>query len=326
MTKPPVNTIALTAAAWVAKADGWSLPPEDQAAFDAWLAEDPRHLGAFLKLQATLARVERLGAAARRDELLGKPRFRIASLWPTRFVLAGALAACSLAAVVFGLSQAFVYDAVFATAVGQTRVVSLPDGSQLTLNTDTKLAVHCSPLARNINLDRGEALFDVAKNRWRPFVVQAGGTHVRAVGTSFVVSYLADRPRAVTVREGVVEVGDARTSVVVHGGQRVVETTGGQFALETLTSGQVAKELAWLSGHIRFRNQPLALAVKEFERYSAVRIVIVDPSIAKRTVTGTYVANDPSGFAEGVAEMMDLRVEKSGNTLQLRPRGVKRSE
>lgn len=323
MTKPPINTIERAAAVWVAKADGCSLPPEDQAAFDAWLAEDSRHLGAFLKLQATLARVERLGAAARRAEPVRKPWFSFTSLWPKQFVLAGAMAVCGLAAIVFGLSQVYVYDAVFVTAVGQTRVVLLPDGSQLTLNTDTKLVVHCSLLTRDINLDRGEALFDVAKNRWRPFVVEAASTQARAVGTSFVVSYLAHRPLAVTVREGVVEVGDARTSAVVavQRGQRVVETTGGHFALETLTSSQVAKELAWLSGHIRFRNQPLASAVKEFERYSAIHIVIADPSVAKRTVTGTYVATDPSGFAEGVAKMMDLRVEKNGNSLQLRQKG-----
>lgn len=324
MTKPPVNPIDLAAATWAAKADGTSVPPEDQAAFDAWLAEDPRHLGAFLKVQASLAKVERLGAVALQTlESDAEPWFSFAGFQPRRMMMAGALAASCLAVIVFGIFQASVYNAVFDTAVGRIRVVSLPDGSKLTLNTDSKVAVRYSLLARDITLDRGEALFDVAKNKWRPFVVQADGMRARAVGTSFVVSHISDRPKRVTVREGVVEVGDERTSsmVAVRGGERAVEAADGHFTLERLARSQVAKELAWLSGHILFRNQTLASAVKEFERYSAIRIVIADTSIARRTVTGTYLANDPTGFAQAVALLMDLRVEKKGNTLQLTQKG-----
>ena len=137
-----------------------------------------------------------------------------------RAVLAGTIAA-SIALVVSSgaIWQANSYEAAYVTAIGETKVIPLPDGSSITMNTDTAAVVH-----------RGEALFDVAKNKMRPFVVTAGKAQVRAVGTSFAVTDLTTRPLEVTVREGVVEVIATPHSdpVAVHAGARAIGRSDGR--------------------------------------------------------------------------------------------------
>lgn len=316
----PINEIESVAAKWAAKTDGGSLSAEQQLELEAWLDADPRHLGAYLKVLAALAKVGRLGAAAQRLNETQAPRLVVIDALVRnrkRFFLGAALAASFAAIAVFGSAwNAAQYQTEFVTAIGQTKLASLPDGSSIVLNTDSHVAVHYSLFARDITLDRGEALFDVAKNKHRPFVVKAADIETRAVGTSFAVSNLANRPLKVTVREGVVEISSPRMSnaISVTAGQRAVAQADGEVVLE---QGQVTHDLDWLEGRIFFRHQTLASAAKEFERYSKMRIVFDDPAVAGKTITGTYVATDPAGFAKAVAMFLDLQVETTGNALHL---------
>ena len=327
MMTRPINDIERKAAEWAAKVDDGSLFTEQQSELNAWLNEDPRHLGAYLKVQAALAKVERLGTAAQRlNERQARHPILLNALLHNRrrFVLAGALAASFAVIAIFGAAwNANTYDAAYETAVGQTRLASLPDGSAMVLNTDTQVAVHYSLFARDITLNRGEVLFDVAKNKRRPFVVKAANMQARAVGTSFAVSNLVGYPFKITVREGVVEISSPRilNAVAVSAGSRAVGKADGQLIIESLTPGQVAHDLDWLEGHIFFRHQTLASAAKEFERYSKTRIVIDDPMVATKTVTGMYVTTDPAGFAKAVAVVLGLQVKSTGNTLHMSQKG-----
>src|SRR5690606_37574017 len=92
------------------------------------------------------------------------------------------------------------------TRLGELKVAPLADGSVMTLNTASRVVVDFTETRRVVRLLEGESLFDVAKDASRPFLVEAGGTEVRAVGTSFTVRRLGDAPVQVLVREGVVEV------------------------------------------------------------------------------------------------------------------------
>ena len=322
-TMPQSNEIYRKAANWSAQADGDAFSAEQQAALDAWLGEDSRHLGAYLAVRATLARVERLGGAAQNLMAEGdrpKTLSVAARTVPRRVVLAGAIAAVLAVVVLCGtVWQANTYEAFYTTALGETKVVALADGSTITLNTATAATVRYDLLGRNITLQRGEALFDVAKNKWRPFVVTAGRAQVRAVGTSFDVTCLQEQPLRVTVRDGIVEVKAAGISgsVSVAAGRRAVGQPDGQFAVETLPDGQLARDLAWRDGYIFFRRQTLADAAREFERYSKLRILIDDPVLASRTVTGRYVSTDPVGFAKAVALFWGLDVAVSQNGVHL---------
>lgn len=312
----PVNEIERTAAEWAAKVDGGAMPADQRPAFDAWLAADPRHLGAYLKVEAALARVSRLGAEAQ-SRLGADTVVPFRTVQRRRWVMVGAIAACLTLVVTGGTAwKVNSFAAAYETGIGEMRTVALPDGSSITLNTGTRAVVHYSLWARDVTLDKGEALFDVAKNKARPFTVAAGDFSVRAVGTSFAVTRIEQRPFTVTVREGTVAISGSRitgTTMVSAGSQAVALTSG----VEVQTA-QLSHDLAWLEGRVFFRRQTLASAAREFERYSNLRIIITDPETASRTITGTYQANDPAGFAKAVAVFMDLRLETAGNKLYLK--------
>ncbi len=319
----PHNEIDRKAAEWLVRADAEDFSEEDKASLEAWLSEDPRHFGAYIRLRAALSQVQRLGKEAQARNLVSQPSEQpAAKLEPTRrrILLIGSIAASLMLLVLGGTVWSLTSFAVgYTTAVGETKAVTLPDGSVLTLNTDSKADVHFTFLKRDIALDHGEALFDVAKNKARPFLVHAGHNNVRAVGTSFSVTALKDRPFQVLVREGTVELrtdGKAQ-SVSLPAGWRAIARSSGEFALDAVPGDQIARDLAWQKGYIFFKRQELASAVQEFARYSRVRIVVEDPVAAHRTITGMYMATDPTGFARAVSTFLDLDVSVRGDEIRL---------
>jgi transmembrane sensor len=164
---------------------------------------------------------------------------------------------------------------------------------------------------------QGEALFDVAKDKDRPFVVYARDTQVRAVGTSFAVSMLPQKPLLVVVREGVVELKRAKTAPVwVSANTRAVEHPAAPIAAETVSSTKIAHELAWQYGRIVLDHETLQQAADEFARYTDIHIV-VDPAVADRTVTGMFASNDPVAFAKAVAIVHGLRVKVEAKEVQI---------
>jgi transmembrane sensor len=315
-----INDIDARAAEWAAKLDAGEVSGDERAAFDAWLAADTRHVGAFTKALAVLAQVDRVRAAGTSVEAL---RQRASFAPSRRHIVVGASIAASLAAI--AVVGDFAWDRFnvdsYETRIGETAVVPLSDGSIVTLNTDSKVLVRYSQAKREITLVRGEALFDVAKNKQRPFVVVARDMHVRAVGTSFSVRMLANRPLEVLVREGVVEVKrpsvPVAAPVLVQANMRAVAPIDAPIVITRETPAKVERDLAWRMGRLAFDDEMLASASQEFARYSTTRIVIDDPAVARRTVTGLFVSNDPVGFARAVAISLDLRAEVRQNEVRL---------
>jgi transmembrane sensor len=209
----------------------------------------------------------------------------------------------------------------YRTRIGEMRVIPLNDGSVVTLNTNSEIVVRYSQLQRNIELVQGEALFDVAKNKQRPFIVQTGTTQVRAVGTSFSVKALPDQPVQVLVREGIVEVKrrdvPVAPTVMVATNGRAIAPIDAPIVANPVETAEVGRELAWRVGRIAFHGEPLGDAAAEFSRYSAVRIQIDDPQVANEKVIGLFVSTDPVGFANAVAVSFDLRAEINGERIRL---------
>jgi len=311
------------AAEWATRMDLRELTPGEQAEFDAWLAADPRHLGAYGRAEAVLLRLERVPGVAIGD-LRSCDEPPAPKLTRRRIVLTGSIAA-SIAAggIVVGSIENGPPDsgatttANLETGVGQTRRAVLPDGSIITLNTDSRVSVELKKDVRKIWLVRGEALFDVAKSKNRPFIVFADDTQVRAVGTSFTVSMLPRRPIQVLVREGVVELKRSDASAVwVGASTRALAPRNAPIVAESVSSNTLARDLAWQYGRIALENQTLQAAADEFARYSAVRVV-VDPAVANRTVTGLFSANDPVAFAKAAASVLKLQVEVADNEVRI---------
>lgn len=308
------------AAEWAAKRNLGELSPELDAEFEAWLAADIRHLGAYGRAEAVLARLERVHGSAIDEIRLGQST--AAPIWTRRrAIMAGSMAA-SVAAAAFVTAeyQQSYQRENYAAGIGQVKEVVLADGSVVTLNTNSNVSVKFTKERREVRLLQGEALFDVAKNKKRPFIVVAGDMQVRAVGTSFTVSMLPSHPIQVLVKEGVVElnhVSKGRTVPVrVSANTQVLASRDVPIVAAEVSAAKIERDLAWQFGHLAFDNKTLQDAANEFARYSDVRIV-VDPSVANRTVTGLFIANDPIGFAKAAAAVLKLRVDVADGKIQL---------
>jgi transmembrane sensor len=307
------------AAEWAAKRDLGVMSPQEEAEFQSWLAADPRHLGAYGRAEAVLVRVERLHLkvldGTRRPSVLP-------SGWTRRHIIsAGGIAAGAAAAIGLMLYlPESTAESEFSTAIGQIREVVLADGSVVFLNTDTKIEVRFTKNLRAISLVRGEAQFDVAKNLKRPFIVSAGDTCVRAVGTSFTVSKLPKKPIRVLVKEGIVEVQRAdmtmRDPVRATANVQAIAPVGAPIVTVAVPDEKLIRDLAWQRGRIALDNQTLEDAADEFARYSEVRIVVA-PAVSDRTITGLFASNDPVGFAKAAAAVLKLRVEVNGSEVRI---------
>jgi len=325
MSRETAQQIDLEAARWAARVDR-GLSPEEEQALDAWLAGDRRRVGAFGRVRAIAVHTERARALAPNfDPANFQPRAARPGVSRRGLLMAGggAIAASVAGGVVVGLgiidrSQSY------NTRLGEVKVMPLADGSVMTLNTASRVVVEFSDTLRGIRLLEGEALFDVARDADRPFLVDAGETQVRAVGTSFTVRRLGDAPVQVLVREGVVEVrrhgGSAKPRPVrVAANARAVASSSSTLSVAAVPGGPAAirRELAWREGRIAFEGETLGQAAAQFSRYSETRIAIDDPAIAAEEVTGLFQANDPVGFAQAVASSFGLRAEVRAGEVRL---------
>jgi transmembrane sensor len=304
------------AAQWLVQLDSQG-SPERWAALDAWLSANPRHRAAFLRLSVawtrsdSLRRMRPLDASVDPD-LLSKharrTRERPSWLRP-RWVL-GAAAAAGITLLALGVSlwaRSEARDAdIYATQIDKpAEEFILQDGTSVVLDTNTEVRVKFTAQRREVNLLRGQALFKVTHNVQRPFDVVAGGTTVRAVGTAFSVRVRDRSSVEVLVTEGRValnppsattlDAGQAASLVGTHVERRKVETY------------ELTRELAWIEGQLAFAGETLTEVVSEFNRYNRRRMVIPDPALGAKRVSGTFSAFDPDSFIQAMGPALGVR-------------------
>ena len=219
-----MSAIDNQALAWLRLQSERELDANERAALDAWLEEDVRHRGAYVRAHVVRHVVDKTVAhhvsrpgedryGLRSDELEenGKDRRALFKY--------GAIAA-GIGLLGIGIFHNFRNgETTLATAKGETKRVALPDTSVASLNTGSKLEVKLARDKRQIVLLKGEAWFEVAKDKTKPFVVEAGQVRVRAVGTAFGVRRL-DNGVEVLVTEGTVEVWTGAAKARLNAGQR----------------------------------------------------------------------------------------------------------
>jgi transmembrane sensor len=303
------------AAMWVARRDAAHPAAGDQVAFEAWLGDDPRHLGAYARAEAVFARFDRLRVPqAPESETTPEAVNRRAVLgW-------FGLAAAAIAGIILVPRAMPATGQDYVSATGELRQIALADGSRMTLGTDSAATVTLADGDRRVLLLRGSALFDVAPDKRRPFTVQAGPVRVTALGTSFSVLRDGAGGRLV-VREGrvaVVQAGNPQ-SYRAAAGARAVWTGTGSVRLTALTQPELRRELAWTQGMLAFEGESLAQAAAAFARYSRLRIIIDDPALARRKVTGWFATSDPRGFAHAAATSLGAVAEDRGDSVIIRP-------
>ncbi|MES3027256.1 MAG: FecR domain-containing protein [Pseudomonadota bacterium] len=212
----------------------------------------------------------------------------------------------------------------YATTVGEQRIVRLTDGTRVTLDTNSALTAHFTQNQRAVQLTRGKALFEVARDPVRPFVVSTDRGQVRALGTRFDVE-LRDADMKVTLLEGSVEVRDTPRSgrggswTLSPGEQVLVNNTARPMSPPRPVDFVAAT--SWTTGRLTFNETPLAEAVVEVNRYSREKIELKVGDFAARPVNGAFEAGDPEAFAGAVAALLDLEVTRpsSGKIVLQRP-------
>jgi transmembrane sensor len=315
------------AAHWVWRLDSESATAADQQAFDAWVREDPRHRRAFEELSRVFGSWDGIqaGTPALRASDFGTPRDldRDGVAW-----LGWAAAAAVL--LVLGGGILWMWQGnetqTLATAVGQQRDVTLADGSVITLNTNSIVETDLTRHERRIRLRKGEAHFQVAHDRSRPFLVRAGDAVVTAVGTEFEVRLRPDEHVDVTVNEGRVEVqaessGAApdlageparshRTVRALRAGEQL-STASADYSVHEVSPTELSSEMAWREGAIVFDGKPLAEAIAEIERYTDARIVVSNPETAALKVGGRFRTDDMQGFFDGLQSALPVSVRRA---------------
>ena len=304
--------IEAAAARWLARHDAGPLDAAQARAFEEWCAGDPRRLGAFVRLQAVAARLERAGA------LSGMPAKAPRRAWtlPAAGIAAALALALWPAANVVG---DFLRTDRYATDVGEQYRTALADGSLVELNTATRVAVELTPEERGIHMRKGEAVFDVAKDSRRPFVVKTPLADVRAIGTVFVVR--TENGLEVAVSEGVVSVErDGKVMARVAAGETFALSRSGDVSHEDGQTERIAREMAWREGKIAFAGETLGEAVAELNRYNRNKVEIADPDVAAIHIGGYFRATDPEGFARALEKSFPVVADVDGDAIVLRAR------
>jgi transmembrane sensor len=346
------------AATWIARLDR-GLRGSEQEQLQAWLAEDARHRPALLEVARLCDRMDMLAEMA---ELFPLQREAVGSRWSRAW-----LPAAGLVAVVGVLVSLFEFrlrtgraagDAVvpvsathattavngtapdatpfvasYSTAVGEQRAVVLPDHSTIRLNTNTALQVKYSATARLLEMTRGEANFEVAKDPARLFTVRVAGFDFNAVGTAFNIRADSSRGVRLTVTEGRVRIHRAPQSEPAGGQSGAArseptevteveankEVVIGQSSerIAALRTEQVAVATAWQRGMLAFEATPLQQVVAELARYSTTHFVIEDAEIGRVPVSGYFKIGDLDALAAVLQQNFGIAVQKSNNQVLL---------
>ena len=314
-----------TASAWLARRDR-GLTAAEQDGYFEWLRADPRHGAMIAHLEKTWGALDALAewrpthSTRPNPDLLATPTpFRISG-WGRRIKFPftiRTLAAAAAAVVVAGVFVSQSVSPESPLSSGTVRVIPTPerltleDGSVVELNHGGKLEIDFSSETRRVRLVRGEAHFTVTKNPARPFIVEANGVAVRAVGTAFNVRHSAAAIE-VLVTEGQVQVersiavvaASAPTplppapTALVAGERAIVDTTAptAQLVVATVGPTEIAQALSWQGVRLEFAELPLAEVVTEFNLRNRQQLVVEDAATGRLRVGGSFRADNVDAF------------------------------
>lgn len=315
-TDQPDDAIKAAAQAWVLRRDR-GLTPAETEEFDAWLEADPRHAEAWEQSSGIWSQLDLLGATDPALLAAARPRRSWAG-WMT-----AAAAAAVLAVAYFGWWVPARTDGSAVIATAAPRMMQLADGTTVFLKAGSELVERFSQTERRVLLVRGEALFDVAKNKAWPFVVRAGTVEVRAVGTAFNVQ-LQSAAVEVRVTEGQVRVTPDRPAAtaameqpLVSAGQRaVVDLTPnarGAVQVFAMSSDQITQSMALQDPMIRLGGSTLEELAAEFQRRTGQVLVFADPELKKIQVGGQIRGDNLAGFLWLLEDNYGIKSERSSD-------------
>ena len=289
----------------------------DRAELDAWLAESILHNIAWLRVLGIAARADRLAAL---NALELKKAGRGARFAFRRFMIP-LLAAASIA-LIAPFSIPFVNSLLrppahsFSTDVGGRTLLRFVDGTEFELNTDTTLRYRMTSTERTVWLDKGEAWFHVAHKATNPFRLFVGKHRITDLGTEFLVRRTPGSMEVALLNgRASLSTEGAQTAMLRPGDDAIA--TSVSVSVTRRTPQELADELAWRRGMLVFRDTRLDEAVREINRYSTVKLVIADPSIAGLKFNGEIKNDNLQDFLSLAEIMMQLRADREGKLILL---------
>lgn len=290
------------------------------AAFDRWIFADPRHVESYARLAAlwqssTLERALGTYAPRNDNEAHDAPSGELPAMhdsetrrglrsWLRPRRLGGIAAA--LAALVLGvpLAQGLAApDNIYISAQGHDRTVMLADGSSIRMNGGSKLSVRLTPWSRKVTMQRGEAFFDIAHERWRGFSVDTGSTRISVLGTAFDVNVLTSGEREIRVYRGLVSVLAGNGEWHLPAGTGLAISGARVRSLEDVEGGAPG----WLDGWLDAQDANLSGLIERLNRSADRPTVLADPALGELRITGRFRTDQPREMLDTLAAIHDLQ-------------------
>lgn len=324
------DTPEQTALDWFVRSRN-GLDAAQRQALAQWLAADPAHARAYAEWQEDWDGMDAL-PAQQQDALRNAARNTCrppaaqrlrqhAGFWSRRWQLIALLSTLLVAFLLFQMPPTTPpsFAQRYATLPGEQQTIELPDGSRIDLDTDTQISVALFDGHRDIRLIQGQAMFQVAADTTRPFIVAAGEARITVVGTQFSVRNTPGQPGADTVQ---VAVATGHVRVAPDGGSwlpwraasQIDLTAGQQLRLDTAQRTRPAPAIvadigAWRSHSLSIDDAPLSHVLAEFARYGHPAPTLADPGLATLRITGTFDTQSMTGFYRLLPRILPVRVD-----------------
>lgn len=338
------STIVAEASAWFIEFRSGDATADARARFDEWLRRSPQHIQAYLEVASAWSELPTADPEGRIDlrELIERARASVddnvvplstvagraghrsdrAGRRPRALSLAAALAAF---AILVGVATwlGFYRADTYSTGIGEQRTVRLEDGTTVELNALSTIKVRLASDVRKVELTEGQALFHVAKDPKRPFIVRSDATTVRAVGTQFDVHRKLSGT-VVTVLEGRVAVAEVTPTLIeprievapifLSAGEQVTVT---EQEKPRAKRADIASATAWLQKRLIFDETPLDEVASEFNRYNTRRLVISDPELRAVPISGVYSTTDPDALIGFLRAQPSIELSETDTEIHL---------
>jgi len=314
--------ILTEAARWHARLGADDCTDSDRVELQRWLTRSPRHAAAYEVAESLSARLAEgsqvddrlmamadeafaMGASDPEGALVRAPATRVRR-WLVPASLAATIVVTFVGVRVSGYLTTSISSVTYVAPEQMRRDVTLSDGSTVQLDVDSEIRVTLSDRRRDIVLVNGRALFAVAKDAARPFVVSTGEAHTTALGTHFQVQREGQQV-LVTLTEGVVAVtSDTGQRETLAPGEQISLTTDGQVHEKRAVDAQAVT--SWSRGRLVFRDTPLGDALEEVNRYGTRKVRLGDPELAQLPVDGNFIAGETDLIVSAFAAVLPLRV------------------
>jgi transmembrane sensor len=329
---------------WISRMDR-GCSAEEKKAMITWVNQSNAHHKALMKMASLWDDLSVLNELSALFPLENSPkrtphRFRNLSLAASLLlvvIMGGSLTTNINLLPLFSFNEKATNDVgLFSTEVGEQAIFSMTDGTSIQLNTNSIVEVSYSSHQRRLRLIQGEAKFDVAKDRTRPFTVSVGEKHFTALGTIFNIQKKDGQDLELLVTEGKVlitksievvntvtdKIGatslDQLPGILVKSGEKATIDNSRLNPIKKVSLVQVQKELAWQQGMLIFEGESLADALKEISRYNNTTFEIVDEKVAQLIIAGYFKADDIDGLLKSLSLNFNIYYQKSAtNSIRL---------